>query len=51
VEADYHALKSKFAIRRTHPQFWQYSDILHQVARQYRGVEFGMFDYNRLENR
>jgi len=51
VEADYRALKSKFAIRRTHPQFWQYSDILHQVARQYRGVEFGMFDYNRLENR
>ena len=51
VEADYRALKSKFAIRRTHPQFWQYSDILHHVARQYRGVEFGMFDYNRLENR
>lgn len=51
IEADYRALKSKFAIRRTHPQFWQYSDILHHVARQYRGVEFGMFDYNRLENR
>lgn len=50
-EADYRALKSQFAIRRTHPQFWQYSDILHQVARQYRGVEFGVFDYNRLENR
>ena len=51
VEADYGALKSQFAIRRTHPQFWQYSDILHQVAKQYRGVEYGLFDYNRLENR
>ncbi|WP_404342279.1 fatty acid cis/trans isomerase [Pseudoalteromonas mariniglutinosa] len=50
-ESDYRALKSEFAIRRTHPQFWQYSDLLHQVAKQYRGVEFGLFDYNRLENR
>lgn len=51
IEADYRALKSKFAIRRTHPQFWQYSDILHKVAKQYGGVEYGLFDYNRLENR
>lgn len=51
IEADYSALKSQFAIRRTHPQFWQYSDILHRVAKQYRGVEYGLFDYNRLENR
>jgi hypothetical protein len=51
IEADYRALKSQFAIRRTHPQFWQYSDILHKVAKQYRGVEYGLFDYNRLENR
>jgi hypothetical protein len=51
IEADYQALKAKFGIRRTHPAFWQYSDILHNVAKEYRGVEFGMFDYNRLENR
>lgn len=51
IEEDYRALKSQFAIRRTHPQFWQYSDILHQVAKQYRGVAHGLFDYNRLENR
>lgn len=51
AEEDYRALKAEFAIRRTHPQFWQYSDILHQVAKQYRGVEYGLFDYNRLENR
>ena len=51
IEADYRALKSKFGIRRTHPQFWQYSDILHDTAKNYRGIEYGMFDYNRLENR
>ena len=51
IEADYRALKTKFGIRRTHPQFWQYSDILHNTAKKYRGVEYGMFDYNRLENR
>ncbi|KZN37158.1 hypothetical protein N480_15295 [Pseudoalteromonas luteoviolacea S2607] len=50
-EASYRALKAQFGIRRTHPQFWQYSDLLHDVARRYRGVEFGLFDYNRLENR
>ncbi|KZN50430.1 fatty acid cis/trans isomerase [Pseudoalteromonas luteoviolacea] len=50
-EASYQALKAQFGIRRTHPQFWQYSDLLHQIAQQARGVEFGLFDYNRLENR
>jgi hypothetical protein len=51
IETDYGALKSKFGIRRTHPKFWQYSDILHDVAQVSRGVEHGMLDYNRLENR
>ncbi|MBH0039948.1 fatty acid cis/trans isomerase [Pseudoalteromonas sp. SWN166] len=51
IEADYRALKSKYGIRRTHPQFWQYSDTLHETAKKYRGIEYGMFDYNRLENR
>jgi hypothetical protein len=50
-EADYRALKQQFAIRRSHPQFWQYSDLLHEVAKQYKGIEYGVFDYNRLENR
>jgi hypothetical protein len=51
IEADYRQLKSQFAIRRTHPEFWKYSDLLHNTAKEYRGIEFGMFDYNRLENR
>ncbi|BBN80134.1 9-hexadecenoic acid cis-trans isomerase [Pseudoalteromonas sp. A25] len=50
-ERQYRALTQAYAIRRTHPQFWQYSDLLHDVAKQYRGVEYGLFDYNRLENR
>ncbi|MCG7563905.1 fatty acid cis/trans isomerase [Pseudoalteromonas sp. McH1-42] len=50
-ESDYRMLKATFGIRRTHPQFWQYSDLLHRVARDVRGVEYGLFDYNRLENR
>lgn len=51
TEQDYQALKAQFGIRRSHPQFWQYSDLLHQVAKEYKGLEFGLFDYNRLENR
>ncbi|CAH9064558.1 hypothetical protein PSECIP111854_03481 [Pseudoalteromonas sp. CIP111854] len=50
-EQQYSELAQAFAIRRTHPQFWQYSDLLHEVAKQYRGIEYGLFDYNRLENR
>ncbi|QTL36336.1 fatty acid cis/trans isomerase [Pseudoalteromonas viridis] len=51
TESDYRTLKATFGIRRTHPQFWQYSDLLHRIARETRGVEYGLFDYNRLENR
>lgn len=48
---DYQVLKSRFAIRRTDPDFWKYSDLLHDVAKQYTGDAFGLFDYNRFENR
>ena len=50
-EADYRTLKSRFAVRRTDPQFWRFSDILHQQVKKYRGIEYGLLDYNRLENR
>ncbi|WP_269432762.1 fatty acid cis/trans isomerase [Pseudoalteromonas sp. '520P1 No. 423'] len=50
-ENDYFALKSTYGIRRTHIDFWYYSDLLHKIAKQYKGIEFGLFDYNRLENR
>jgi len=51
IESDYYALKSQYGIRRTHADFWYYSDLLHRIAKQYKGIEFGLFDYNRLENR
>ncbi|WP_105215313.1 fatty acid cis/trans isomerase [Pseudoalteromonas sp. T1lg22] len=50
-EQQYRALKSRFAVRRSDPDFWRYSDLLHQVSKRYRGNEYGLFDYNRLENR
>lgn len=50
-ETDYQSAKSKFGIRRTHPQFWFYSDLIHQLAEKSQGTAYGMFDYNRLENR
>jgi len=51
TETDYYVIKSKYGIRRTHPDSWYYSDLLHTIAKQYKGIEFGLFDYNRLENR
>ena len=50
-EQQYRALKSRFAVRRSDPDFWRYSDLLHQVSQRYRGIEYGLLDYNRLENR
>ena len=51
VEADYRALASRFAIRRTHPGFWAASDALMQAYAQWSPLEAGLLDYNRLENR
>lgn len=51
TEADYGQLKAEFGIRRTHPDFWHYSDLLHKIAKKERGIEYGLLDYNRLENR
>ena len=50
-EADYRALASRFAIRRTHPGFWAASDALMQAYAQWSPLEAGLLDYNRLENR
>ncbi len=50
-EADYAALSSQFAIRRTDNRFWSHSDSLIEVYRMTFPVEAGLFDYNRFENR
>ncbi len=51
TEPDYRALADRFAIRRTHPGFWAYSDALHDAYGRVAPGEAGLFDYNRLENR
>lgn len=50
-EADYSAFMQQFGIRRTHADFWQYSDELHHYYQQHFPIEYGVLDYNRLENR
>lgn len=48
---DYANLMDVFGMRRTNPDFWQYSDSLHQFIASYNAIEAGFVDYNRLENR
>lgn len=50
-EQDYTALMQRWGIRRTHPEFWAFSDRLHETFLNRYPLEFGYFDYNRLENR
>jgi hypothetical protein len=50
-EADYRALADRYVIRRTHKQFWTYSDALQDAYVRLAPGEAGLFDYNRLENR
>lgn len=50
-EDDYDQLMNKYGIRRSHTQFWQFSDRLHEDFQLSDPVEYGSLDYNRLENR
>jgi hypothetical protein len=50
-EDDYRMFADRFAIRRTNPRFWTYSDELQDAYIHLSPVEPGLFDYNRLENR
>ncbi|MEI6895862.1 MAG: fatty acid cis/trans isomerase [Colwellia sp.] len=51
TEQDYRTLKDKFAIRRTHPNFWEFSDELHRWYKVNQPNSAGLLDFNRLENR
>ncbi|PKF60814.1 9-hexadecenoic acid cis-trans isomerase [Psychromonas sp. psych-6C06] len=44
-------LIARYVVRRSNPQFWFVSDKLHQIHRQNTGVDYGLLDYNRLQNR
>lgn len=50
-EADYGALMDQFGVRRTNPRFWALSDEVHLAMKERNPVDFGVLDYNRLENR
>ena len=47
----YARLLDSFAVRRSNPDFWQVSDKLHQLHFQDDPITYGLFDYNRLQNR
>lgn len=50
-ESDYSYFKDTFAIRRTSPDFWRFSDWLHSYYLKTQPQEAGLLDFNRLENR
>jgi hypothetical protein len=50
-ESDYRSLLDRFGVRRSNPEFWVFSDALHQAYESSDPIESGWFDYNRLENR
>ena len=51
VDSDvtYHALRQRFGVLRTSPNFWPYSDRIHQESHALTPVTAGLFDYNHLE--
>jgi len=51
TEADYAALLDSYGIRRTNVNFWAHSDFVHESFQQMQPIDFGRFDYGRLENR
>lgn len=48
---DYEKLVDMFGLRRTNPKFWEISDEIHNLLRKDDVTEYGVLDYNRLENR
>lgn len=50
-EENYAALMKKYGVRRTNEKFWEHSDKLHALSQKFSPIEYGLLDYNRLENR
>jgi fatty acid cis/trans isomerase CTI len=48
---DKEAFYNYYGIRRTSPQIWEYADWFNAQHKQYRGMQAGLFDLNRYENR
>ena len=47
----YQSLLDNYGIRRTDRDFWRYSDELHAAFEKSDPLNYGLLDYNRLENR
>lgn len=47
--AAFRALQRRFAVSRSDPRFWEYSDWMHRAYREREPVLWGLFDYNRYE--
>jgi hypothetical protein len=50
-QASYAAFARRWAVQRGDPQFWAFSDALHQRYQREAPLEAGVLDYSRLENR
>lgn len=50
-ESDYFKLRDTFGVRRTDPNFWAFSDRVHEGYKKSEPLNYGALDYNRLENR
>ncbi|MBA5764021.1 fatty acid cis/trans isomerase [Vibrio sp. 404] len=48
---DYIKMLDAFAVRRSNPNFWSFSDSVHAWYKHDQIIEFGLLDYNRFENR
>ncbi len=50
-EESYVQLLDRFGVRRSSPDFWSFSDKVHEWYKQDQPIEAGLLDYNRFENR
>jgi hypothetical protein len=50
-EADYATFSKRWAVRRTNPDFWAFSDAVIDRYQKDQPLEAGILDYNRFENR
>lgn len=50
-DTDYRALRDSYGIRRSNPDFWAFSDHVHELYFRNQPREAAILDYNRLENR
>ncbi len=48
-EAGYRALRRRFGVLRSSPDFWKHSDHINQSNHKLGPIDSGLFDYNHLE--